>query len=77
MCQDNNNTVQYRFTAYLRNAIRNRKINYLYRKKRLVTENLPVENYEIPAETPDEYITTIEEHCCLREYYLKGYSYRK
>lgn len=20
---------------------------------------------------------TIEEHCCLREYYLKGYSYRR
>ena len=62
MYKDSNNTVQYRFTAYLRNAIRNRKINYLYRKKKLITVDFPVENYEIPAETPDEYITRLAEY---------------
>ena len=62
MYKDSNNTVQCRFTAYLRNAIRNRKINYLYRKKKLVTVDLPVEDYEIPAETPDEYITRLAEY---------------
>ena len=64
------NSVQNSFTAYLRRAVHNIRIDYLYKKKKPLQFEMSFEDRELPFEDQLDFV------CCLVEYDALQWSLR-